>query len=131
MGGTNSRKEQLISLVWNATGATEGVYILRYCQYSIYSSQPYCQANIKCDTPRHAPQIILTMQNMHDCVHATAYIILVYNLLPTMHACKHAEPNPPTNLSAMMTCDSQGYKVYIEWKVHKTVSYNQHTAEIM
>ena len=45
-----------------------------------------------------------------------------------MHACKHAEPNPPTNLSAMMTCDSQGYKVYIEWKVHKTDSYNQHTA---
>ena len=31
----------------------------------------------------------------------------------------HADPNPPTNLSALMTSDSQGFKVYIEWKVHK------------
>jgi len=31
----------------------------------------------------------------------------------------HAEPNPPTNLSATMTCGSQGYQVYIEWEVYQ------------
>ena len=30
----------------------------------------------------------------------------------------HADPNPPTNLSALMTSDSQGFQVYIEWKVY-------------
>ena len=29
----------------------------------------------------------------------------------------HLEPNPPSNLSAVMTCDAKGYKVYTEWKV--------------
>ena len=31
----------------------------------------------------------------------------------------HADPNPPTNLSALMTSDSQGFQVYIEWKVYR------------
>ena len=37
----------------------------------------------------------------------------------------HAEPNPPTNLSALMTCDSQGHKVYIQWKVYLLIPNKQ------
>ena len=37
----------------------------------------------------------------------------------------HAEPNPPTNLSAVMTCDAKGYKVYIEWKVYLLIPNQQ------
>ena len=58
MGGTNPGKKPLISLVWNATGAVEGVYIFCYCQYSVYSNRSYCQANINCGSSRHVSQII-------------------------------------------------------------------------
>ena len=47
---------------------------------------------------------------------------LLHNLLISFFTCIHAEPNPPTNLSATMTCGSQGYQVYIEWKVYHTDS---------
>ena len=49
-------------------------------------------------------------------------LLLNVSLFPTMHACICAEPNPPTNLSALMTCDSQGHKIQIEWKVYSTDS---------
>ena len=45
------------------------------------------------------------------CMHISAHILML-----NFHI--HAEPNPPANLSGTMTCDSQDYKVYIEWKVY-------------
>jgi len=49
--------------------------------------------------------------------HNTSTWFAHYCVYVNFFSCKHAESNPPTNLSALVTCDSQGYKIKIEWKV--------------
>ena len=49
--------------------------------------------------------------------HNTSTWFAHYCVYINFFSCKHAEPNSPTNLSALVTCDSQGYKIKIEWKV--------------
>ena len=70
---------------------------------------------------RTSPSSSLLAVLLHG-LHITAYIYIYINALLNFFTCIRAEPNPPTNLSATMTCDSQGYKVYIEWKVCHTES---------
>ena len=52
----------------------------------------------------------------------TVFILLLNVSLQFYYAYIHTEPNPPANLTAMMTCGSQGYKIQIEWKVYSTDS---------